>query len=190
MTNSIGKRIGSVIVALTALAIFAACGGGESGAEGGLTGMVRIDGSSTVFPVTEAVAEEFQIENRGVRVTVGISGTGGGSIDFAIDMPSDAAGRTYLVLISVSGTEPGTPVDFVTVPINFDAVTQVGIGLLGTPAAPGFFGTLDGNGDATATLNTPPVNIPELPGLRLQLAALTMFPADVTTNAVEVEFVP
>lgn len=78
MTSSIAKRIGSVIVALTAVAVFAACGGGESGAEGGLTGMVRIDGSSTVFPVTEAVAEEFQIANQGVRVTVGISGTGGG----------------------------------------------------------------------------------------------------------------
>ena len=78
MTSSIAKKIGSVIVALTAVAIFAACGGGESGAEGGLTGMVRIDGSSTVFPVTEAVAEEFQIANQGVRVTVGISGTGGG----------------------------------------------------------------------------------------------------------------
>ncbi len=40
---------------------------------------VKIDGSSTVFPITEAVAEEFQNEQRGkVRVTVGISGTGGG----------------------------------------------------------------------------------------------------------------
>ncbi len=41
--------------------------------------LVKIDGSSTVFPITEAVAEEFQIEKRGrVMVTVGISGTGGG----------------------------------------------------------------------------------------------------------------
>lgn len=41
--------------------------------------MVKIDGSSTVFPVTEAVAEEFQNEKKGaVKVTVGISGTGGG----------------------------------------------------------------------------------------------------------------
>ena len=41
--------------------------------------VIKVDGSSTVFPITEAVAEEFQIQNRGkVRVTVGISGTGGG----------------------------------------------------------------------------------------------------------------
>jgi len=78
MTSSTAKRVGSVVVALAAVAVFAACSGGESGGEGGLTGMVRIDGSSTVFPVTEAVAEEFQIANQGVRVTVGISGTGGG----------------------------------------------------------------------------------------------------------------
>jgi phosphate transport system substrate-binding protein len=40
--------------------------------------LIKIDGSSTVFPITEAVAEEFQKKNSKVRVTVGISGTGGG----------------------------------------------------------------------------------------------------------------
>src|SRR5688500_16032906 len=45
----------------------------------GLSGTVAVDGSSTVFPVTEAVAEEFQNATQGgVKVTVGISGTGGG----------------------------------------------------------------------------------------------------------------
>jgi ABC-type phosphate transport system substrate-binding protein len=41
-------------------------------------GVVRIDGSSTVFPISEAVAEEYQKLKRQVRVTVGVSGTGGG----------------------------------------------------------------------------------------------------------------
>ena len=41
--------------------------------------VVKIDGSSTVFPITEAVAEEFQASKRGkVKVTIGVSGTGGG----------------------------------------------------------------------------------------------------------------
>lgn len=40
--------------------------------------LIKVDGSSTVFPITEAVAEEFQAANREVKVTVGISGTGGG----------------------------------------------------------------------------------------------------------------
>jgi phosphate transport system substrate-binding protein len=75
--NGIFKRISVLFVAISLAGAIGACGGGESGA-GGLSGFVRIDGSSTVFPVTEAVAEEFQIANQGVRVTVGISGTGGG----------------------------------------------------------------------------------------------------------------
>lgn len=40
--------------------------------------MIKIDGSSTVYPITEAVAEEFQKEKKDVNVTVGVSGTGGG----------------------------------------------------------------------------------------------------------------
>jgi len=60
----------------------AGCGGGDAGGEmarPGLSGNVMIDGSSTVFPISSAMAEEFQIEtNNQVRVTVGLSGTGGG----------------------------------------------------------------------------------------------------------------
>jgi len=64
----------------------AACGSssddgtGSGSASGGedLSGSIRIDGSSTVAPLTEAVAEQFMAENSGVRVTVGTSGTGGG----------------------------------------------------------------------------------------------------------------
>ena len=43
-----------------------------------LSGTIEIDGSSTVFPVSEAVAEEFGKLHRDVRVNVGVSGTGGG----------------------------------------------------------------------------------------------------------------
>jgi phosphate transport system substrate-binding protein len=55
--------------------LLAACG---DEASGGYQGEVRIDGSSTVFPISQAVAEEFFLENRGTRFTVGASGTGGG----------------------------------------------------------------------------------------------------------------
>jgi len=65
-------------VALLAVALIAVGCGGEPGESGGLSGTVSIDGSSTVFPISEAMAEEFQIANRGARVTVGVSGTGGG----------------------------------------------------------------------------------------------------------------
>jgi phosphate transport system substrate-binding protein len=53
-------------------------GGGNGGGGGSLSGTIRVDGSSTVAPLTEAAAEMFQAENPDVRVTVGTSGTGGG----------------------------------------------------------------------------------------------------------------
>lgn len=59
----------------------AACGDDDESSGGGggdLSGTIRIDGSSTVAPLSEAIAEEFESENSGVRVTVGTSGTGGG----------------------------------------------------------------------------------------------------------------
>jgi phosphate transport system substrate-binding protein len=64
----------------------AACGDDGSSGDGdtaALSGDIRIDGSSTVGPLTEAAAEFFQEENPDVRVTVGISGTGGGFEKFA-----------------------------------------------------------------------------------------------------------
>jgi phosphate transport system substrate-binding protein len=55
-----------------------ATGSENTEASGDLSGTIRVDGSSTVGPLTEAIAEQFQAENSGVRVTVGTSGTGGG----------------------------------------------------------------------------------------------------------------
>lgn len=75
----------AIVGAVMAIALIGvACGGDEpsDSASGGgtaaLTGDIRVDGSSTVGPLTEAAAEFFQGENPDVRVTVGISGTGGG----------------------------------------------------------------------------------------------------------------
>ena len=56
-----------------------ACGGGDGSADGGrLRGTIRVDGSSTVAPLSEAAAERFMEEHNFVRITVGTSGTGGG----------------------------------------------------------------------------------------------------------------
>ena len=73
------KRRSSVLLApvLALVLAAAACGGSDDG-DGELSGTIRIDGSSTVAPLSEAAAELFQNENPGVQVTVGTSGTGGG----------------------------------------------------------------------------------------------------------------
>ncbi len=87
--------------------------------------LVKIDGSSTVFPVTEAVAEEFQKAKKGsVRVTVGISGTGGGFKKFCrgeIDI-SDAS-RPILKKEMEECAKAG--IKYVELPIAFDALTVV-----------------------------------------------------------------
>ena len=70
--------IGFAALAAAGLLV-AACGGDGSGAPGaGLSGDIEIDGSSTVFPISQAVGEEFHKENPRVQVPIGISGTGGG----------------------------------------------------------------------------------------------------------------
>jgi phosphate transport system substrate-binding protein len=74
-------KIPALIGAAAVLALgVAACSDSGSDSSGGsnLSGNIRIDGSSTVGPLTEAIAEGFQAENPDVKVTVGTSGTGGG----------------------------------------------------------------------------------------------------------------
>lgn len=70
----------STLLTVSTLAL-TACGGGDNETNGGddqLTGDVAIDGSSTVFPILEAVSEEYTAVQPGVRAPVGVSGTGGG----------------------------------------------------------------------------------------------------------------
>ncbi|MCK9871318.1 PstS family phosphate ABC transporter substrate-binding protein [Nocardiopsis dassonvillei] len=80
------KRAFVGLAGATALmAALTACGGNQgtaAGEDGGLSGTVQVDGSSTVGPLSTAAAEFFQEENPGVQVTVGISGTGGGMEKF------------------------------------------------------------------------------------------------------------
>lgn len=85
------KRITALVVGVALSASLAACGNANengsnsastSSAASNLTGKVVIDGSSTVYPITSAVAEEFRNEQSGVEVSVAASGTGGGMKKF------------------------------------------------------------------------------------------------------------
>jgi phosphate transport system substrate-binding protein len=121
------RNLMRMLFALTPLALAAAgCGGGnDQQAEGaGLSGMVAIDGSSTVFPISEAMAEEFQIANPGVRVTVGISGTGGGFKKFCagetdISDASRPIKPTEIDLCAENGIEA------IEIPVAWDGLTVV-----------------------------------------------------------------
>jgi phosphate transport system substrate-binding protein len=83
---------------------------------------VVIDGSSTVFPVTEAVAEEFQKANADTRVTVGISGTGGGFKKFCRG-ESDISNASRPILAEEIEACKAAGISFIELPIAYDALT-------------------------------------------------------------------
>ena len=70
-------RLATALAATAGVLTLAACGGGDQKGSTS-TRAISVDGSSTVYPVTQAVAEEYMVANQGTRVSVGYSGTGGG----------------------------------------------------------------------------------------------------------------
>ena len=87
--------------------------------------LVKIDGSSTVFPVTEAVAEDFQKSKRGaIRVTVGISGTGGGFKKFCRG-EIDVSGASRPILKKEMDDCRAAGIEYFELPVAFDALTVV-----------------------------------------------------------------
>ena len=108
---------------LRAAGLLAALGGWSAGTAHA-AGLIEIDGSSTVYPVTEAVAEEFQKVSGGTKVTVGISGTGGGFKRFCrgetdISDASRPILREEMILCAQAG------VKYYELPVAYDALTVV-----------------------------------------------------------------
>ena len=87
--------------------------------------VIKIDGSSTVFPIAEAVAEEFQISKRGkVRVTVGIAGTGGGFKRFCRG-ETDISNASRPILKEEMEACRAAGIKYMELPVAFDALTVV-----------------------------------------------------------------
>ena len=87
--------------------------------------IVKVDGSSTVFPITEAVAEEFQkAKKQAIKVTVGISGTGGGFKKFCRG-ETDVADASRPILKSEMDDCRKAGVDYIELPVAYDALTVV-----------------------------------------------------------------
>lgn len=87
--------------------------------------IIKIDGSSTVYPITEAVAEDFQIAKKGaVKVTVGISGTGGGFKKFCRG-ETDIVNASRPILKKEMDDCKAAGVQYIEMPVAYDALTIV-----------------------------------------------------------------
>ena len=95
-----------------------------SGVAAGQSQTIRVDGSSTVFPVTEAVAEDFQKAKKGIRVTVGISGTGGGFKKFCRG-ETDIANASRPILRTEMEECRKAGITYLEMPVAYDALTVV-----------------------------------------------------------------
>jgi phosphate transport system substrate-binding protein len=113
-------------IALAAFVLLGCQGGtkDEATAEGGAKAQtIGIDGSSTVFPITEAVAEEFQKEHK-IRVTVGVSGTGGGFKKFC-NKETVVSGASRPIKPSEVKMCADAGVEYVELPVAYDGIAVV-----------------------------------------------------------------
>jgi phosphate transport system substrate-binding protein len=114
------KRISLKRIAGAALGAFALAATSQA-----LAQIVKVDGSSTVFPVTEAVAEDFQKSKKGaVKVTVGISGTGGGFKKFCRG-ETDISNASRPILKKEMDDCRAAGIEYIEFPVAFDALTVV-----------------------------------------------------------------
>ncbi len=87
--------------------------------------VIKIDGSSTVYPITEGVAEDFQKSKKNaIKVTVGISGTGGGFKKFCRG-ESDFQNASRPILQKEMDDCKAAGVEYIELPVAFDALTVV-----------------------------------------------------------------
>ena len=109
------------------LPLAAACGGGDKSAQPSQTAapsVIAIDGSSTVFPIGEAIAEEFQRANQGARVTVGTSGTGGGFEKFCRG-ETDMSNASRPIKATEAEKCKAAGIEFIEIPLAYDGLSIV-----------------------------------------------------------------
>ncbi|MCB9731804.1 MAG: PstS family phosphate ABC transporter substrate-binding protein [Deltaproteobacteria bacterium] len=114
-------RLGNII--LTTLSAFALVACGKGGEAGGGGAVIAIDGSSTVYPITEAVAEEWQKEGKG-RVTIGVSGTGGGFKKFCGGETAISGASRPIKDAEVEACK-ANGVEYIEIPVAYDGLAVV-----------------------------------------------------------------
>jgi predicted acyl esterase len=108
----------------------------------------------------------------------------GGSASLPVDGSPLRAGSTYLLLASVSGSAPGVVYAGQTIPINPDGVTSLALGAPGSPPFSSFLGVLDASGQATASFDLLPGQLPlSAVGLRVSFAGLTVEPSGALSTS-------
>lgn len=113
------------ITKLAAFAALALSGVAASGLVHADVPLVKVDGSSTVYPITEAVAEDFQKSKKNsVRVTVGISGTGGGFKKFCRG-ETDVSDASRPITKQEMADCKAAGVEYIEMPVAYDALTVV-----------------------------------------------------------------
>ena len=85
---------------------------------------IKVDGSSTVYPITEAVAEDFNVANPNVKVTIGVSGTGGGFKKF-IRKEIDIADASRVIKASEDSACTSDSIEYIELPIAYDGLAVV-----------------------------------------------------------------
>ncbi len=127
---------------------------------------------------------------KGDSLVLGLKGSvpasTGGHVDMFLENPVSEAGREYIMLGSVSGTNPGLPLGSVILPLNYDMFMGIVINNLNGPIFVNFLGNLDAQGRAMATLNTLGPVDPACAGISIYFAYALMAPYDFASNPVEV----
>lgn len=117
-----------LLLALSVAVVGAAVGPAGSaacrGRSGGPARVVAVDGSSTVYPIAEAAAEEYRRVNPGARVTVGVSGTGGGFEMFCAG-ETDISSASRPIRAAEIAACASAGIDFIELPIAYDGIAVV-----------------------------------------------------------------
>ena len=87
-------------------------------------GRIQIDGSSSVYPITEAVAEEYRVDHSDIRITVGVSGTGGGFKKFARG-ETDISNASRPISAKEAAACKANNIAFIEIPVAYDGLAVV-----------------------------------------------------------------
>ena len=116
-----------IVFIVFASAILLSCGSKEQKSEGADTTSatsIKVDGSSTVFPISEAVSEEFENENPSVKITANASGTGAGFKKF-IRNEIDVTGASRPIKASEDADCAKNNIQYLEIPIAYDGLAIV-----------------------------------------------------------------